>query len=209
MAILAPQFPFTLTLAGGSPLGYEGLWTQAGTYGGYGYWTQGQQFCFWNAATSQWVINAQLGIKPIINPSNSSDGFVGANFANSGFGVTWTASPQLSSIALVAVTSSNSPVTSTTAFSSNLRQQLADVSAVKQLALQQIAAVIAAGAGPSYSLGGPAGSESLDMRGFLDYLTAAVKTYAELEGVLLDAIQDLTPFQVVQQVSVCGGRNRW
>jgi hypothetical protein len=94
-----------------------------------------------------------------------------------------------------------------------LQQQLADVVAAKETALATIQNVIAAGLGPTYSISGPDGSENLDMTGYLRLLTEQVKSYTELEKLLLEELQNLQPFQVRHRMRVGGslisGGRRW
>jgi hypothetical protein len=91
-----------------------------------------------------------------------------------------------------------------------LQQQLGDIAALKTSLLVQQAAVIAAGAGPTYSISGPNGSESLDIIGYLRWLGDQVKSYLELERSILEQLQDLQPFMEKQRLYVGGSiMGRW
>lgn len=91
-----------------------------------------------------------------------------------------------------------------------LQQQLGDIAAQKSALLVQQAAVIAAGAGPTYSISGPNGAESLDMIGYLRWLGDQVKSYLEMERSILEQLQDLQPFMERQRLYVGGSiLGRW
>lgn len=102
----------------------------------------------------------------------------------------------------------NPPVTSSGQMVGLLQQQLADITAAKTAAIAAIVTVLSVGAGPTYSISGRAGSESLDMAGFLRLMQDQVKNFTELELTLLQALQDLQPFDVLQRVG-CGRRGWW
>jgi hypothetical protein len=102
------------------------------------------------------------------------------------------------------------PVTTSADMVALLQQQLGDIAALKTSLMVQQAAVIAAGAGPTYSISGPNGSESLDMIGYLRWLGDQVKSYLELERSILEQLQDLQPFMEKQRLYVGGSiLGRW
>ena len=85
-----------------------------------------------------------------------------------------------------------------------LKQQLGDIAAQKVILITAQATVMAAGAGPTYSISGPNGSESLDMIGYLRWLGDQVKAYLEMERSILEQLQDLQPFCEKQRLYVGG-----
>lgn len=85
-----------------------------------------------------------------------------------------------------------------------LQQQLDDIATQKTALLAQQAAVMAAGAGPTYSISGPNGSESVGMVEYLRWLGDQVKSYLEMEMTILEQLQNLQPFCVVQRRYVGG-----
>ena len=124
------------------------------------------------------------------------------------FVVTYNSLTNSSSVITIyspATPSAGPPVTSSAAMVATLQQQLADVTAAKTAALRAIAVTLAAGLGPTYTISGRAGSESFDYAGFLRMLTDQVKTFIELERLLMELLQELQPFFVVQHLHV-GGR---
>ena len=91
-----------------------------------------------------------------------------------------------------------------------LQQQLGDVVAAKETALSTIASVLSTatannGVGPTYTISGPDGSETLDVNGYLRMLTEQVRTYTELERTILEMLQDLQPFTLRIRMRVGGG----
>lgn len=98
----------------------------------------------------------------------------------------------------------NPPVTSSNQMVGLLQQQLADITGAKMAAILAITSVLSIGAGPSYNISGRAGSESLDMAGFLRLMQDQVKNFTELEMTLSQALQDFQPFDIVQLVGRCG-----
>ncbi len=100
----------------------------------------------------------------------------------------------------------NPPVTNSGQMVALLQQQLADVVAAKTAAIGAITTVLSIGAGPNYSISGRAGSESLDMTGFISAMREQVTGFAALEMTLLETIQNLSPFDIRQILAV---RNRW
>ena len=96
------------------------------------------------------------------------------------------------------------PVTTSAEMVALLQQQLGDIAAQKVVLITQQAAVIAAGAGPTYSISGPNDSESLDMIGYLRWLGDQVKAYLEMERSILEQLQDLQPFCEKQRLYVGG-----
>ena len=97
---------------------------------------------------------------------------------------------------------SNPPVTSSAGAVTLLEQQLADVIAEKSACLAELATVRAAGLGPTYTISGRNGSETLDAVGYRRYLMDSVKSLTELERFLLEALQDLQPFTVTRRVHI-------
>lgn len=96
------------------------------------------------------------------------------------------------------------PITTSAGMVTVLQQQMADIAAQKVVLITQQAAVITAGAGPTYSISGPNGSESLDMVGYLRWLGDQVKSYLEMERSILEQLQDLQPFLEKQRLYVGG-----
>jgi len=91
-----------------------------------------------------------------------------------------------------------------------LQQQLGDIAEQKTALILQQKTVMAAGAGPTYSISGPNGSESLDMIGYLRWLGDQVKSYLEMERGILEQLQDLQPFMEKQRLRVGGSiLGRW
>jgi hypothetical protein len=82
------------------------------------------------------------------------------------------------------------PITSSAAEVTALQQELGDIAAARS-------AAYAGGAGPTYSIGGPNGSESVDVVGYLRYLH-------DREQWILQKLQDLQPFLEVQSLRVGG-----
>jgi hypothetical protein len=107
------------------------------------------------------------------------------------------------------VTAPPAPIVTTVTTVATLQSQLAAISAAKTQALATISQVIAAGPGPTYSTSGDAGSESIDWTGYLGMLNLQVKTMTETELTLIQALQDLQPFDVRQRVGVGGRRGRF
>jgi hypothetical protein len=102
------------------------------------------------------------------------------------------------------------PVTTSAGMVALLQQQLGDIAAQKTSLIAQQAAVLAAGAGPNYSISGPNGAESLDMIGYLRWLGDQVKAYLETERSILEQLQDLQPFCEKQRLRVGGSiLGRW
>lgn len=85
-----------------------------------------------------------------------------------------------------------------------LQQQLGDVAAAKSSALSLLATIDASGAGPNYSIAGKAASESLDFETYRAGLVNRIKDLAETELLILDELQKLQPFTVVERVRVGG-----
>jgi hypothetical protein len=71
-----------------------------------------------------------------------------------------------------------------------LRQELGDIHAART-------AAYSGGAGPTYSISGPNGSESVDIVGYLKYLS-------DREDWILQRLQDLEPFMAIQQRNIRG-----
>ena len=90
-------------------------------------------------------------------------------------------------------------VTDSASAAAALRVQLSGVINAKNQAIATMASVAAAGAGPTYSVSGRAGSESLDMNGYLEHLRAQIEGFTQTEIVLLENIQRLEPFQLTQR----------
>jgi len=102
----------------------------------------------------------------------------------------------------------NPPVSSSASMATIWQQQLADVVAAKTAALQALAAAISSGVGPSYSISGRAGGESISWTEFLNALKEQIKTFTELEKTLMEMIQDVQPFDVPQRFRA-GGPGPW
>ena len=79
---------------------------------------------------------------------------------------------------------------------------------VKSAALAAIATALALGEGPSYSISGRVGSESLSLNEFLSNMRDTAKTATEMEIELTEQLQAVTPFDIRQRVGV-GGCRRW
>jgi hypothetical protein len=103
---------------------------------------------------------------------------------------------------------SNPPVTSSGQMVGLLQQQLADITAAKNAASLAITTVLSLGSpgGVSYNISGRAGSESVDLAGFLSIMQNQVKAFTELEMTLLENLQNLQPFDIRQPVGI---RRRW
>ena len=104
----------------------------------------------------------------------------------------------------------NTPITSSSSAVAMLQQQLADIYAQKEMAISSISTVLLAGLGPSYTITGRAGSETVSMTQFLDYLRNLVQTYVDVEKMILQMLQDLQPFtQIVTHQVGDGFRGHW
>ena len=104
----------------------------------------------------------------------------------------------------------SAPITTSAGMVALLQQQLADIAEQKTALILQQKTVMAAGAGPNYSISGPNGAESLDMIGYLRWLGDQVKSYLELERSILEQLQDLQPFMEKQRLHVGGSiLGRW
>ena len=95
--------------------------------------------------------------------------------------------------------------------STRIKQQIADVIALKVLAIYAIANVAGpwvtsvGGIGPSYAISSADGSKSVSLTEFLRFLEDLIARMAELERMLLQLLQDLNPFTILQRRSICGG----
>jgi len=96
------------------------------------------------------------------------------------------------------------PVTTSADMVILLQQQLADIAEQKTALIVQQKAAMAAGAGPTYSISGPNGAESVDVLGYLRWIGDQVKVYLEMERSILEQIQDLQPFYEKQRLRVRG-----
>src|SRR5580700_7909418 len=85
---------------------------------------------------------------------------------------------------------SNSPVTSSGQMAGLWQQQLADVTAAKTAAISAITTVLSLGnpGGVTYIISGTCASESVDLAGFMSIMQQQVKTFAELELMLVEAL---------------------
>ena len=114
------------------------------------------------------------------------------------------------SVAGTTTPGANAPVTSSSAGVALIQQQLGDIIASKEIALQSLATVLTAGLGPSYTIAGRAGSETVSMTQFLEYLKGQVSAFGELEKMLFQLLQDLQPFtQVVHHQVGDAIRGQW
>lgn len=82
------------------------------------------------------------------------------------------------------------PITTSAAEVTALQQELGDIAASRST-------IMAGGGGPTYSISGPNGSESVDIVGYLRYLS-------EREEWIIQRLQDLQPFLEVQTLRVGG-----
>ena len=98
----------------------------------------------------------------------------------------------------------NLPITSVGSAVPLLQQQLADVAAAldANIVLQQT--VIAAGSGPTYTIAGRVGSETVGMLEFLKFLGEQSKEYLEMQKLLLEQLQAIQPFALRQRIRVRG-----
>ena len=76
---------------------------------------------------------------------------------------------------------------------------------VKNSCLSAIVTALALGEGPSYSISGSTGSESLSFNEFLSNMRETAAKATEIESELTQHLQDATPFQVIQRKRI-GGR---
>lgn len=102
------------------------------------------------------------------------------------------------------------PITGSSDAASRISQQIADVIAVKEMALYALAningvwAANIGGMGPSYTIASNDGSKTVSMTEFLNYLRNLITSFADLEKMLLQLLQDLTPFDIVSHVHIGG-----
>jgi hypothetical protein len=81
---------------------------------------------------------------------------------------------------------------------SQLQQQLADISAMLESALGAQANVNAAGIVVSYSISTPTGSESFPITEYTRMVSDLVRAQTEIQKAVLEMLQALQPFQVVE-----------
>lgn len=102
------------------------------------------------------------------------------------------------------------PIGSSADAAARIRQQIADLIALKEQALYAIAningvwAAGIGGTGPSYTIASNDGSKTVSMTEFLNYLRGLITDFANLEKMLFQLLQDLTPYDIVSHVHIGG-----